>query len=107
MTVNWSRVEIPRRPGPVERPGRGCESSGFGRVAADPGTMGKRSEALELARFLAFDGQEAEAISRALQIQCGLSEREAGRMALNVVAPTSEVPDGPVPIDVNSLFPRY
>jgi hypothetical protein len=69
--------------------------------------MGKRSEALDLARFLAFDGQDTAAISRALQLQCGLSEREAARMALNVVAPAPEVPDGPAPIDVNSLFPPY
>jgi hypothetical protein len=56
--------------------------------------MGKRAEALELARFLAFDGQDAEQIARALEAECGLGERDAARMALNVLAPS---PDPPLP----------
>jgi hypothetical protein len=56
--------------------------------------MGKRAEALELARYLAFEGQDAEQIARALQAQCGLGEREASRMALNVLAPSPEPPPG-------------
>jgi hypothetical protein len=69
--------------------------------------MGKRSEALELARFLAFEGQDVDAIARALQVQFGLSEREAGRMALNVVTPPPELPPGPASVDAGSLFPPY
>lgn len=71
--------------------------------------MGKRSEALELARFLAFDGQDVDAIARALQVQFGFSEREATRMALNVVAPPlePELEPGPASADVGSLFPPY
>jgi hypothetical protein len=69
--------------------------------------MGKRSEALELARFLAFDGQDVEAIARALQVEFGFSEREATRMALNVVAPPPEPPPGPASADVGSLFSPY
>jgi hypothetical protein len=69
--------------------------------------MGKRSEALELARFLAFDGQDVEAIGRALQVEFGFSQREATRMALNVVAPPPDPPPGPADADVGSLFPPY
>ncbi len=69
--------------------------------------MGKRSDALELARFLAFDGQDVEAIAGALQGQFGFSEREATRIALNVVAPPPEPLSGPASADVGSLFPPY
>ena len=62
--------------------------------------MGKRADALELARFLAFDGQDVEQITRALQMQCDLSEREATRMALNVLAPPPEPPADVLPTDV-------
>jgi hypothetical protein len=67
--------------------------------------MGKRSEALELARFLVFDGQDAEEIARALQVQCGLGEREATKMALNVLAPAPDLP--PVPVHDELLPPPY
>ena len=69
--------------------------------------MGKRSDALELARFLAFDGQDADAIAGALQGQFGLSEREATRIALNVLAPPPEPLPGPANVDAGSLFPPY
>lgn len=77
----------------------------FLRVPADPCAMGKRAEALEHARFLAFDRQDVDAISRALQAQFEMSEPEATRMALNVVAPPPEPPPGPPAIDAGSLFP--
>jgi hypothetical protein len=79
----------------------------FSDAGADPCDMGKRGEALELARFLAFDGQDVDAISRALQMQFGLGERDATRMAVNVVAPPREPAPGPASIDVGSLFPPY
>ena len=69
--------------------------------------MGKRSDALELARFLAFDGQDADAIAGALQGQFGLSEHEATRIALNVLAPPPEPLPGPASADAGSLFPPY
>jgi hypothetical protein len=69
--------------------------------------MGKRSDALELARFLAFDGQDADAIAGALQGEFGFSEHEATRIALNVVAPPPEPPPGPASVDAGSLFPPY
>jgi hypothetical protein len=69
--------------------------------------MGKQSEALELARFLAFDGQDAEAIAGALQGQFGFSEHEATRIALNVVAPPPEQLPDPASSDAGSLFPPY
>ena len=69
--------------------------------------MGKRSDALELARFLAFDGQDADAIAGALQGQFGLSEHEATRIVLNVLAPPPEPLPGPASADVGSLFPPY
>jgi hypothetical protein len=59
--------------------------------------MGKSAEALERARYLAFDGQDAEQIARALQAQCGLGESEASRMALSVLA-TEPPPDSVSPI---------
>lgn len=62
--------------------------------------MGNRAEALELARFLAFDGRDVEQIARAVQAQCGLSEREAMKMALNVLAPPPEPPRDVLPTDV-------
>jgi hypothetical protein len=54
--------------------------------------MGKKAEALELARYLAFDGQGAEAIAHALQDQFGLREQEAMTLALNVLAPSTPAP---------------
>jgi hypothetical protein len=69
--------------------------------------MGKRSEALELARFLAFDGQDADAIAGALREQFGFSEHEATRVALNVVAPPPEPLPDPASADAGSLFPPY
>jgi hypothetical protein len=69
--------------------------------------MGKRSEALELARFLAFDGQAVDAISRALQVEFGMSEREAQSMAVNVITPSPDILDEPAPVDTSSLFPPY
>jgi hypothetical protein len=69
--------------------------------------MGTRSDALELARFLAFDGQDADAIARALQVQFGFAEREASQMALNVVAPPLEPLPDPASDDVGSLLPPY
>ena len=69
--------------------------------------MGKRTEALELARYLAFDGQDVDAIAGALQSQFEFSEREATRMALNVVAPPAEPPPVPGTVDVDSLLPPY
>ena len=62
--------------------------------------MGNRAEALELARFLAFDGQDVQEIARALQVQCDLGEREAMQMALNVLAPPPEPPADVLPSDV-------
>lgn len=79
----------------------------FSPLAADPCRMGKRFEALELARFLAFDGQDVDAIARALQMQFDFSERDAKRMALNVVAPPPDPPPGPASVDASSLFPPY
>ena len=69
--------------------------------------MGKRSDALELARFLAFDGQDADAIAGALQGQFGLSEHEARRIALNVLAPPPEPLPDQASADAGSLFPPY
>jgi hypothetical protein len=69
--------------------------------------MGKRSDALELARFLAFDGEDADAIAGALHGQFGLSEHEATQIALNVVAPSPEPLPGPSSVDAGSLFPPY
>ena len=69
--------------------------------------MGTRFDALELARFLAFDGQDVDAIAGALQEQFGFSEREATSIALNVVAPPPEPLPGPASADVGSLFPPY
>jgi len=70
--------------------------------------MGTRSEALELARFLAFDGQDAGQIARALQLQFGMSERDATRMALNVLAPAPEDrPPGPPSVDTGLLYPPF
>jgi hypothetical protein len=69
--------------------------------------MGKRSEALELARFLAFDGQDVDAISRALQLEFGLPEHDATSLALHVVAPPPEPSPGPPVVDVGSLYPPF
>ena len=49
--------------------------------------MGKRSEARALARYLAADGQHVDQISRAIQLQFRMNEREATRLVLEVVAP--------------------
>ena len=69
--------------------------------------MGKRSDALELARFLAFDGQDADAIAGALQGQCGWSAHAAPRIALTARAPPPEPRPAPASADAGSLFPPY
>ncbi len=54
--------------------------------------MSTRADALELARFLAFDGREAGEIARELQAEFGLSAREAGSLARHVLEPSPEPP---------------
>lgn len=67
---------------------------------ADHRDMGNRAEALELARFLAFDGRDVEQIAQALQVQFGLGEREAMKMAFNVLAPAPEPAPDVLPTDL-------
>jgi hypothetical protein len=57
--------------------------------------MGSRSDALELARFMAFDGRNADEIARTLQSDFAMCERDATRLALNVVTPPPEEPSIP------------
>jgi hypothetical protein len=57
--------------------------------------MSRRADAVDLARFLAFDGQPVEEIARQLTDSFGMGEAEALELALKAVAP--EPPTPPVP----------
>jgi hypothetical protein len=57
--------------------------------------MSRRADAVDLARFLAFDGQPVDEIARQLADSFGMSEGDALELALKAVAP--EPPTPPVP----------